>query len=150
MGQTLSNVLIHATFSTHQRRPWLLSEVRNELFPYIGGILQNNKSQSLVVGGHDDHVHCLFVLGKTESVSDTISKVKSNSSRWLKGRFPNTQDFAWQAGYAASSIGRTEVGMVSQYIVGQEELHGHISFQDELRKLCTEYCVHLNEEYAWS
>lgn len=102
-----------------------------------------------MVGGHCDHVHCLFVLDKTESISGAVSRIKSNSSRWLTNKLDYMRDFAWQPGYAAFSIGRTEVEMIRQYIANQERHHRKVTFQDELRTLCAEYGVDLDERYAW-
>jgi putative transposase len=38
---------------------------------------------------------------------------------------------------------------VRQYIAGQEEHHGHISFQDEFRRLLRRYEIEFDERYVW-
>ena len=45
------------------------------------------------------------------------------------------QNFYWQDGYAAFSLGPTGVGRVIRYIEIQKKHHQDIKFQDELRHL---------------
>ncbi len=41
MSQSLARVIIHITFSTKRRTPWLRDRaVRNTLYEYMGGILK--------------------------------------------------------------------------------------------------------------
>ena len=58
MAQSLAKILLHAVFSTKERRPFLRAQpLREELFHYLGGILTNLDCQPLIVGGFEDHVH---------------------------------------------------------------------------------------------
>ena len=42
MGQSLTHLLVHAIFSTKDRRPFLRSEeIRNEIYAYMAGTLKN-------------------------------------------------------------------------------------------------------------
>ena len=42
MGQSLAHLLVHAIFSTKDRRPFLHSEeIRNEIYAYMAGTLKN-------------------------------------------------------------------------------------------------------------
>ena len=44
--------LVHAIFSTKDRRPWLPpAGLREELHRYLGGILPNLECQPIIVGG---------------------------------------------------------------------------------------------------
>ncbi|HEY3781404.1 MAG TPA: hypothetical protein VGL56_10000 [Fimbriimonadaceae bacterium] len=43
MPQSLSRVVIHVAFSTKDRIPFLTERVRQELYPYLGAVLTNNK-----------------------------------------------------------------------------------------------------------
>jgi hypothetical protein len=40
VSHTYTNILIHAIFSTKDRRPWLNAEVREEGFRYLGGAVK--------------------------------------------------------------------------------------------------------------
>jgi hypothetical protein len=37
MSHTYTNILIHALFTTKERQPWLVTEIRDETFTYLGG-----------------------------------------------------------------------------------------------------------------
>jgi putative transposase len=79
-------------------------------------------------------VHILHALGRTHSVASVMEKLKSNSSRWMKQQ--GAADFWWQPGYAAFSVGRSELERVKGYVQGQRQHHRAQSFEQELRVLC--------------
>ncbi len=79
-------------------------------------------------------MHILHSLGRTHSVAWVMEKVKSNSSRWMKQH--EVVDFWWQPGYAAFSVGRSELEHVQRYIHAQREHHREHTFEQELRSLC--------------
>jgi REP element-mobilizing transposase RayT len=147
MPQSLSNILIHLIFSTKNRNPLIRPELRDELQAYLGGVLANMSCPVLVLGGVEDHMHILFQLSRTLSMAKVVEEVKTSSSRWLKTKGIN--DFYWQTGYGAFSIGRSEVGAVSNYIRTQEEHHRKISFQDEYRQLLSDFGIEFDERYVW-
>ncbi len=131
-SHTYTNILIHALFSTKDRRPWLSADVREEVFRYLGGALNELGGQSLWVNGPSDHVHMLFVQPSTLPLATLVGKIKSNSSGWVKRRWRDRRSFGWQTGYAAFSVGKSQVEQVRQYILNQEEHHRRISFQEEV------------------
>jgi putative transposase len=132
VSHTYTNILIHALFSTQDRRPWLNAEVREEVFRYLGGAVNELGGQSLLVNGPSDHVHMLFVQPSTLSLATLMGKVKSNSPGWVKRRWRDQRNFGWQGGYAAFSVSKSQVGRVKRYILNQEEHHRRVSFQQEV------------------
>jgi REP element-mobilizing transposase RayT len=150
MPQSLAKILLHTVFSTKDRRPFLRDQTtRPELHSYLGGILTNLGCQSIIIGGVEDHVHLLFMLSRTCTVADVVKELKRGSSIWLKTKSPGLSDFAWQNGYGAFSIGFSQVDAVRGYVLGQEEHHRKISFQDEFRQLLRRYDVAFDERYVW-
>jgi REP element-mobilizing transposase RayT len=105
--------------------------------------------QSLIVGGAADHVHLLFQLGRTISISDAIGKIKSTSSAWVNQTQTLTSPFHWQAGYAAFSVSQSNVEAVREYIRRQPEHHAKQSFQEELREWLRRYEIAWDERYVW-
>ncbi len=148
MPQSLSKVLVHLIFSTKHREPLIGLEIRPRLYAYLVGILDNLKSPSLQTGGVADHVHILFLLGRTISQAELVEEVKKSSSIWMKteGGVPG---FSWQAGYGAFSIGESQADTVIHYIQKQEEHHRTVTFQDEFRKFLEKYKVAYDERYVW-
>ena len=150
MPQSLAKILVHAVFSTKERHPYLHDKsLREELHRYIGGILQEHDCQPIITGGTEDHVHVLFALSRTQTAAEIIKEIKRSSTLWLKTKNKDLHDFAWQSGYGIFSIGFSQVRTVRDYILGQEEHHRKISFQDEFRKLLRRYEIEFDERYLW-
>jgi putative transposase len=150
MPQSLAKILVHAVFSTKERRPFLRDlALRNELHHYLGGILKRLECQPIIVGGIEDHVHLLASLSRTCQVAEMVKEVKRGSSIWLKERVPTLRDFAWQNGYGIFSIGFSQLEDVRHYVATQEEHHRKLSFQDEFRRLLQRYQVSYDEKYVW-
>ena len=150
MPQSLSQILVHAVFSTKERRPFLRdSALRQEMHHYLGGVLKNLECQPIIVGGVEDHVHLLASLSRTHTAADLIKEAKRSSSLWIKERDATMRDFSWQNGYGVFSIGYSQIEDVRRYIGQQEQHHLKLSFQDEFRLLLRRYQVSFNERYVW-
>ncbi len=78
-----------------------------------------------------------------------LKEVKSHSSKWMKTKGADLQDFYWQDGYGAFSVNPAEVDVVIKYIANQKEHHRKKSFQDEYRALLKKYQVEYDERYVW-
>jgi REP element-mobilizing transposase RayT len=89
------------------------------LYDYIGGILNENDSKLLAIGGMPDHIHMLASLNKELSVSAALRFIKSNSSKWVHEEFPKHRSFAWQAGYGAFAVSFSNLEAVKKYIANQ-------------------------------
>ena len=150
MPQSLAKILVHAVFSTKDRRPFLRDKnIRDELHQYLGGISNELDCQPIIVGGVEDHVHMLSVLSRTCSAAEIVKEVKRGSSLWLKTKGQDLQGFNWQNGYGMFSIGFSQIESVRDYIAGQEEHHRQVSFQDEFRRLLGRYEINFDERYVW-
>jgi len=144
--QSLSRIDLHVVFSTKGRTPLIRKEELGELHSYMGGILRNFNCQPMQIGGIEDHVHLFFKLSRTITLADVVKEVKIGSSKWMKAK---QELFAWQSGYAAFSVGKSDVARVLAYIQRQEEHHRVLTFQDELRGLLKEADVERDERYVW-
>ena len=51
MAHTCSNLLVHAVFSTKDRKPLITPDLRQDLFPYMGGIVRELKGKALLING---------------------------------------------------------------------------------------------------
>ena len=105
-----------------------------EIFRYIGGIIRMLSGHAFVVGGRPDHIHILSSLPISMSLSDFVGKIKSNTSRWMKGLNPRYAKFAWQEGYGAFSVSESNKDEVIQYINNQKIHHLTTSAQDEFAR----------------
>lgn len=149
MPQSLVKILIHAVFSTKNRVNLITPEIENELFGYMSGIVENNKSKLILANGTENHVHLLISLGKTLAISELIGDIKRDSSVWIKKQDSQFSKFHWQEGYGAFSVGQTQVNEVMKYIANQKEHHQEKSFENEMRGFYRKYGIEFDEQYVW-
>jgi putative transposase len=149
MAQTFTNLLVHCIFSTKGRAPAIHPDIAPKLFAYMGGIVRSIDGVAPLINGVADHVHLLLSLPPTLCVSDAMRVVKTNSSKWLHEEWPAHGEFAWQNGYGAFSVSRSNVEAVSAYIAKQEEHHRRMTFQEELLALLKKHGIDYDERYIW-
>lgn len=128
---SFASCLIHCVWSTKNREPWLIPDLRERLWPYLGGIAKQNQMKALAIGGAADHVHILLCLPATLSVAKAVQLLKGNSSKWIRETFPKMHFFAWQKGYGAFSVSISGVDATVIYINNQTEHHRKRSFREE-------------------
>jgi hypothetical protein len=87
-------------------------------------------------------------LGRQTCIADLVRDLKSNSSRWVHETFPECAEFAWQAGYGAFAVSKSNVEAVQAYITNQEE-HRKRTFQDEYREFLRLHEIEWDENYVW-
>ena len=148
VDQALTHLLVHAIFSTKDRRPFLRSEeIRNEINAYMAGTLKDLDCQPIKIGGIEDHVHLFSSLSKSIAFSDLIGRLKGASSQRLKEK--GLHGFGWQNGYGAFSVSESNVESVTAYIVNQAEHHKKFSYQEEIREIFKRHRVAFDERYVW-
>jgi REP element-mobilizing transposase RayT len=143
------SLLVHFIWSTAGREPWIGDDWREPLHSYLGGIARNKNAKLIAAGGMHDHIHLHVSLPSTITIADFVNAMKSNSSRWVHDNFPNRGAFAWQEGYGAFSVGKSEEQKVINYINNQREHHQKHSFKEEFLKFLEKYDVDYNERYLW-
>ncbi|MDQ8189889.1 IS200/IS605 family transposase [Roseibacillus persicicus] len=149
MPQSLALLHTHLVFSTKNRSPLLNDEIRPALHSYLGKVLINLKCHPVIINSVDDHIHLLFDLARTVSMSQVVEDLKKSSSKWLKTQHPNLDQFAWQSGYGAFAVSASQIEKVTQYISNQKEHHLKTSFQDEYRLLLERHNIPYDEKYVW-
>ena len=81
MANTYTQIHIQTVFAVQNRQSLIKAEWKNELYKYITGIIQNHKHRVLQINGMPDHIHILFGMRPTQSISDLIKQVKQDSSK---------------------------------------------------------------------
>jgi REP element-mobilizing transposase RayT len=148
MAHTCYSVLIHYVFSTKERQHLILPELRADLWAYMGGIARNSRMKALAVGGTDDHSHILLSLPAATSVAKAVQQIKAGSSLWMHGE-RSRPGFAWQEGYGAFSIGKSQVAETIDYILKQEEHHRRFDFQTEFLAFLKKHEIEYDPKYLW-
>ncbi len=147
MPQSLSFMLVHVVFSTKDRRPLLHEDVRLGLHAYLATIVRDRACECFRVGGVADHVHLAVRLHPTIGLAKLLEELKTHSSKWMKRH--GVEDFAWQRGYGAFSVGPADAAALIRYVEGQEAHHRKRDFQDEMRAFFEKYHVAFDERYVW-
>jgi REP element-mobilizing transposase RayT len=149
MPQSLASLHIHLVFSTKNREPLITDDVRSHLHAYMATVLQNLGATPVLINSIEDHIHLLFDLGRTTSVSKAVEDVKKSSSKWIKNQGAEFAGFAWQAGYGAFAVSESNVESVRIYIANQREHHRKKTFQDEYRQFLERHRIPFDEKYVW-
>jgi putative transposase len=132
---SFTNVIIHAVWGTQNRRPILTSEIRPKILHHIRSNMESKKIYVHSVNGHVDHLHCLFTLNVDTSLSKTLQLIKGESSFWINKNRLTDVHFAWAEEYYASSVSKSDLISVREYVDRQEEHHAIKSFAQEHEEL---------------
>jgi putative transposase len=144
MPHSYTSLLYHIVFSTKERYPFLNLDVRARVHDYLGGAVRSEGGTSLIVNGVADHVHILARLRQDKAVADVL---RDNSSGWIHDHFPGLSKFAWQGGYAAFTVSKSQIQVVQRYIANQEAHHQKVTFQEELIALLKAHEIEFDERY---
>jgi len=147
MGNSYISCWVHYVFSTKNQEKWLKSDIREKLFPYIGGICRENNFKLIKAGGVDDHLHLLVSLPSTITIAKAIQYLKGGSSRWIHETFGDMKNFAWQEGYGAFTIGVSQIDRTIKYITNQEDHHRKKTFREEFIDILNYHGIEFEEKY---
>jgi len=149
MPQSLARLHIHLVFSTKNREPWITPGIHEALHAYMATVLQNLGCAPVLINSVEDHVHLLFDLSRSVSISRVVEDVKKSSSKWIKTTGSVFNRFAWQAGYGAFAVSKSNVETVRIYIANQREHHRKKTFQEEFRQFLDRHHIAYDERYVW-
>ncbi|HEV8129743.1 MAG TPA: IS200/IS605 family transposase [Acidobacteriota bacterium] len=149
MANTYTSLHYHIIFSTKNRVLYIKPEIEQRLWSYIGGIARKQKMTALQIGGIEDHIHALVLASPTHAPSQIAQYLKGDSSKWIHEEFPKLRDFAWQDGYGAFTVSKSNLGEVIGYIQNQREHHRKRTFQEEYVELLRKHGIDYDERYLW-
>ena len=146
MPGTFSCLTFHVVFSTTNRLPLITRDIREGIYPYIGGIVRGIGGVALGVGGMPDHIHLVARLPPSLPIADAMRTIKANSSKWMNENHQFSK-FGWQKGYGAFSVSQSMVATVVEYVGNQEQHHRTSSFSEELAVLLRRHEVEFDLKY---
>jgi len=149
MANTYTQIHIHTLFAVQGRQSLISGKWSDQLYKYISTVIQNNGHKMLQINGMPDHIHILFGMRPTESLSDLIKEVKQSSSFWINNKKLVAGRFSWQKGYGAFSHSKSELPNVIEYIQQQKEHHGMFSFRQEYIELLKSHQIEFNDRYIF-
>ncbi len=98
MANTYTQIHIQVVFAVQNRESLIKDLWKDDLYKYITGIIQNNNHKVLQINGVADHIHILFGMRPTQSLSDLMKQVKQDSSKWINKNGFVKGKFSWQPG----------------------------------------------------
>ena len=125
MADTYLSLRLHLVWATKNRRPWLDPQWRGRLFACVGQIVERKGGRLLCAGGVRDHLHLYLEPPGTVTVSELVSTIKTNTTRWIHQTFPHRKDFKWQHGYGAFTVTGFNDDALRDYIRNQETITGN-------------------------
>lgn len=131
---------MHIVFSTKDRLKLIPTETQARTWAYLAGICHQETVFVHEIGGMEDHVHLLIQLPATITLADAVQAIKASSSKWMGKRF------AWQRGYGAFSVSKSNVNSVARYIRNQESQHGKMSYEQEFIALLEKHGIQYDPE----
>lgn len=149
MPDTYTQIHIHIIFAVARRQCLIHAGIKDNLYKYITGIIQQQGHKLLAINGMPDHIHILIGLRPETALSDLVRDIKSSSSKHVNNEKWLQRKFAWQKGYGAFSYARSQLPAVIRYIRNQEEHHSRRTFQEEYLKTLQLFDVEYDPEYVF-
>ena len=149
MANTFSQIYIQIVFSTQNRQNLINKEIKNEIYKYITGIVQNKNHKLITINGMPDHIHIFTGLKPKESISDLVRDIKKDSSKFINSKNWIRGKFNWQEGFGAFSYGHSQIDNVCQYIQNQEIRLKTQTFKEEYLNFLKKFEIDYNEHYVF-
>jgi putative transposase len=149
VANTYTSLHYHLLFSTKNRHPWIVPEIEDRVWSFIGGIARKHKMTALQVGGVEDHIHALVTAPPTIAPFQIAQFLKGGASEWIHREFPLLKKFSWQDGYAALTVSKSNIPAVIKYIQNQRKHHRKKTFQEEYLGFLRANGIEYDERYLW-
>jgi len=147
MANTYTCLHYHVLFSTKNRERWLVPEIEQRVWRFIGGIARAHRLTALQVGGVEDHIHALVTAPPTIAPCQIAQFLKGDSSKWIHEEFSALRNFGWQDGYAAFTVSKSDIPRVIKYIQNQRAHHRKKTFQEEYLEFLRANGIDYDERY---
>ena len=128
MPRLRHEVFFHVMFSTKGREQTIPHELRGRLWAYMESVCSDNKISVHATGGAQNHVHLLIEPPPELSIEEIVLKIQATSLQWMGSHVDN---FAWQEGYGACTIGKSDIKKVAKEIKNQDQYHATMTYEEE-------------------
>jgi len=149
MANTYASLHYHLIFSTKNREPWLVPDLEQRVWAFIGGIARAHDTTALQIGGVEDHIHALVTAPPRIARAQIAQYLKGDSSKWIHEEFRSLRTFAWQDGYGGFTVSKSNIRDVVVYIQNQREHHRKKTFQEEYLEFLNKNDIEYDERYLW-
>lgn len=126
VNSSVYSLQYHLIFVTKYRRKVLTSQALYEIQAKVSELLAKDSSKLIEFNGEADHIHLLLELSPKVSVSETVGKLKSETSRMCFrsnptyfNRFYWKSNSLWSKSYCVLSVGGAPLEVLKRYIKNQ-------------------------------
>jgi REP element-mobilizing transposase RayT len=147
--KTYTQLYIQLVFAVKNRHALLSDKIRPDIFKYMGGIISEMHHKPLIINGPPNHVHILFGLNPSKSISETVLNIKRSTSLYINREKLCTSKFSWQEGYGAFSYSKSQIDRVYHYIQNQEQHHKKKTFKEEYVGFLKNLEIEYNEKFLF-
>jgi REP element-mobilizing transposase RayT len=147
MPNTYSQIYVQVIFAVKGRENMINPNFSDELYKYITGIVTNKGQKLIAINGMPDHIHILLNIKPSQSLSDLVRDIKTNSSRFINEKQWVNQTFRWQTGFGAFSYSKSQLRTVIGYINNQQKHHSKKSFREEYIDFLEKFDVDFDLKY---
>ena len=135
MANTYTQIHIQGIFAVQNRFSLIHESWKDRLYQYIIAIITKNKHKPLAINGMPDHLHIVFGMRPSQSVSGLLQDIKGDSSGWInKSKFIKGK-FKWQDGFGAFSYSKSQMPGLINYVHNQQLHHQKKTFLEEYREI---------------
>ncbi len=149
MANTYSQIYVHLIFVVSGRQSFISYQWKEDLYKYIAGIIHNKNQKLIIVNGIANHIHLLVNTKPDCCISDLIRDIKSNTTKFINENNWAMGKFKWQSGSGVFSVSQSQLDIVANYIIKQEEHHKTRLFKDEFIEFLEAYKIEYNEKYLF-
>ena len=114
----------HLIWPTKHREHLLSVAVEARLYPYLVSKAAENGVYVYAINGWYDHIHMVVAIPPKHAVADIVKRLKGASSHHLSSDIRMVENFAWQRGYGALSVGERQRSIAEAYVLNQKQHHG--------------------------
>ncbi len=149
MPNTYTQLYIQIVFAVEGRQNLIPKQHKEELHKYITGIVQKRNHKMIAINSMPNHAHIFVGLKPTQSISDLVRDIKTNSSSFITEKKFVRGKFSWQEGFGAFSYSHSQVDAVVKYILEQETHHKKDTFREEYIRFLKKFNVEYDEKYLF-
>jgi putative transposase len=146
---TFTQMYVQLVFAVWNRENSLTREIRPRIYEYISGILTSLGHKTIAINGISDHIHILFGLNPSKSISDTVHDIKRGSSLFINQNKLVKGRFSWQEGYGGFTYSKSQLDNVFKYIKNQGTHHSKRNFQEEYLSLLEKYEIKYDPKFLF-
>jgi REP element-mobilizing transposase RayT len=124
-------------WTTNNCEKLISKDIDNTVYEFLKTEFAEIGCEVKAINGTDDHVHCLFNINAKRSLDEIIKMVKGATSQKINQEGFIKTKFAWEKGYEAEGIGKSELKEKIQEILNQKSIHADqsITVADEIYKM---------------